>query len=336
MGVMFRENHIGHYIWNELSMVHLLKSLHREVHAFLYSSCNEPVFSVEEVFPDMAGKVVRHTSNLDHLKASIVDGVEFFPFMSFHIDAPFAKRLADLSIAAEAEFDAEMRDTRKTSFILLIGLRLENRSWIAQKDGYIALMDALSTLDHDITVLFDGHNFHDPKARTFIRSHQEHHADENAIPEIVRREIEIVDEVMTHVRAKKYPNLHVINLIPCSVARSIVAALNCDYLITHWGAGLAKYKWVANAEGCIISSRSVLESKGDLRIYDSTEFLENATPFYYYPADRIVDVGAHTHMIAIADHDRNDFDVDKALFAQSMREIIRDKIEARQPQDAGQ
>jgi hypothetical protein len=326
MGVMFRENHIGHYIWNELSAVHLLRKWNKDVYAFLYDTCNEPAFAIGEVFPDMSERVCRGASNLTMLKASIIQGIEFFPFMSFRIEAEFSARLADLAVSAEKKFNEELLHARSSSFILLIGLRLENRSWVEQKQGYIALIDQLASLKYKFTILFDGHNYRDRNSKNFIRSHRESLSDSDAPSEIVAKEIEIAEEIMRYVRSKGYGNVKLINLIPCTVARSIVAALNCDYLITHWGAGLAKYKWAANANGCIISSRKVLESKADLHIYDSPHFLENATQLYYYPSELIQDIGSDTHLIAMSDKDRDNFNLNKDLFAQTMRTIITDII----------
>jgi len=329
VGLAFRENHVGHYIWNELSAVQVLEDLGREAHVFLYPACNEPVFKVEAVFPDLKGRVVRNAFTTQHLLASIVGGVEFFPFMSFHVNQVYAARFIAQAKACEPDFHADMVRRKAERFVLVIGLRVENRVWVRQKEGYAELASHLAAFGQPITIVFDGHNYLDAEARTFVTSHREAGKPTDGVPQTVRLELDIVEYVERHCRDNGLDTIEIVNLIPCSISKSILAALECDYMVTHWGAGLAKYTWLAGADGCIISCREVLAGKYDLLIYDSAEFKENARPFFYYPFDHVTDIGWQTHTISIRDADRNDFDMDPSTFACTVRELVRQRLRAK-------
>lgn len=318
VGLAFRDNHIGHYIWNELSAVDTLLKMGRTVSVFIYPECNEPGFPVDTVFPEIAGHVHRNvTTSLPHLLAAVAGDVAFFPFMSYHISQGMADRLTTLAREAEPALVTSLANSRSRATVVLIGLRLENRTWIRQREGYSALIRRLGHRKGErFLVIFDGHNVFAGPGGGYLTSFRElPGAKPGTMPPLVRQEIELVDAVSRQAAEDGVNNVEILNLVPCSVSASIVSALACDFLITHWGAGLAKYKWVANAAGCIISARSVLSAKGDLRIYDSEEFRENATSLIYYPYERVRDLGSDSHAIRTGQPGRDDFDLDPEEFA---------------------
>ena len=319
VGVVFRENHIGHYIWNELSAVDAALSQGYDVSVFTLKSCNEPVAPVDVVFPEVEGHVTRQAgSMIAPLRAAFEDGVSFYPYMEYRVSQRLADRIGALALAQEPALAARLDAAREEAQITLIGLRLENRCWIRQEEGYCALIRALgSRRDERFVLVFDGHNFSGGSRTEFIQSHQEHLVRGGAAPTIVQREIAMVENVVRFLHDSGIDNVEIVNLIPCSIAASVVASLKADYFVTHWGAGLAKYKWVANAPGCIVSSKAVLTRKTDVHIYDHEEFREGATLCDYFPWESVLDDPTAQQLIAVGQNaaDRDNFDIDPEAFA---------------------
>ena len=62
------------------------------------------------------------------------------------------------------------------------------------------------------------------------------------------------------------------------------------FFISPWGAGLAKYRWAANKPGVVVSSRWVLQNKGDLHIYDSEKYMERPTEIRFIEPKHVFDL----------------------------------------------
>ncbi len=154
------------------------------------------------------------------------------------------------------------------------------------------------------------------------------------MPSIVQMEIDLIDALRR--RVADIANVDLLPLVPCSMGASLVAALHTDLFVTHFGAGLAKYKWVANAPGCVISSRSVLSGKDDLRIYDTEIFRENVSACFYFPAERVTDLDTSSNALHVpGSREREDFDLDLEEFARFVEECLPKKRAARAPGSDG-
>ncbi|WP_238122741.1 MULTISPECIES: hypothetical protein [unclassified Xanthobacter] len=316
-GLMFRENHIGHYIWNELSCVDTVVRSGRTPAIFTYPSSEEPIYPVDDIFPEARGNVHRGACGLADVAAAACQGVAFFPFQAYRITQSLADRVLRLAFDHERAFAAQLEAEKADATVLLIGLRLENRCWRRQGEGYAELIRRLSAIpNRRFLVLFDGHNFQAGANKGFVRSFNERLIQGDHLPSIVREEIELVNSVIQQAQADGVTNVAVRNLVPCTMGTSIVATKLCDYFVTHWGAGLAKYKWIANAPGAVISSASVLNTKADLRIYDIERFREHPLALDYFPAELVHALGNENNLIRSAAEERGDFDIDPGLFAE--------------------
>ncbi len=330
-GVVFRENHIGHYLWNELSVVDHILDMGHKVSAFLYNECNEPVFHVDEIFPSLINHTYRGLSdNLKIMQSALLHGVSFFPYMEFHISQKLADRITIIANRKEHQLKHFISEQNKNHFVILIGLRLENRCWVRQKEGYCSIIRELGKqTKQKYLLIFDGHNFIGDSQDKFVQSYLENSIkSDDDIPSIVKSEIEMIKYIEEYKNNSNIENVKIMNLVPCSIASSIVAANCSNYFVTHWGAGLAKYKWIANLEGFIISSKTVLKNKGDLHIYDSEEFRENAIECDYYDYNHVQDLKNSSQIIEVVNSIgfRDNFDADPNHFAKSVIENIETDI----------
>lgn len=331
VGIVFEHAHISHAIWNELAAVDDVLSLGRSPAVFLFASCNEPIFPVDAVFPEVAGHVYRGIEGpLPLLQAAVTGAATFLPFRSYRVSQRLADRLAALARSAEPALDARLADAARRATIVLIGLRLENRQWVRQLDGYVGLIRRLGRRRGErFLVLVDGHNTLARAKGGFVESYCESLVPATGtVPSIVQMEIDLIDALRR--RVADIANVDLLPLVPCSMGASLVAALHTDLFVTHFGAGLAKYKWVANAPGCVISSRSVLSGKDDLRIYDTEIFRENVSACFYFPAERVTDLDTSSNALHVpGSREREDFDLDLEEFARFVEECLPKKRAAR-------
>ncbi len=56
-----------------------------------------------------------------------------------------------------------------------------------------------------------------------------------------------------------------------------------------WGAGLAKYRWICNKPGFVITSHWNLTQRPDLNIYDHPGLMENPSPMYWLEPEMVTD-----------------------------------------------
>ncbi len=294
----FREYHIGHYIWNELSTLGICLKPGRRLSVFVHYLCDEPLYPVDEVFPELASQVFRNVTDFELVRAAFIEKHNFFPYSTFKITTAFRERVLKIaerkSAALDAEIAARKDEGRK---VVLIGLRLENRMWPEQFNGYKALIRALIADGGSYHIIFDGHNYIGNDSTALMNSHMETVIKgEKSIAEI---EKEKVEKFLAWYRSElsslkrrgvlsvaDSPPVTIESIVPCPVSDSIIAALRCDYFITHWGAGLAKYKWLANGRGGVFSSRSVINYKYDVRIYDTELYLEDALALDFMPSEK--------------------------------------------------
>jgi len=322
IGIALRENHIGHYMWNELSCVEAILRQGKTPELFSYASSDEPMFAVDDIYPEVKGHIERGNLTLQRAIEVWATGVHFFPFMAYQIRQSLADRILTFSHNLESELAGRLAKLRETHTLVLIGVRVENRMWANQAAGYSALLRRLDSIgNRKFHIIFDGHNISNDK-KSFYKSFAEVNPDESSDSPILQRELEIVWAVEEQAKADNLKYISIENLIPCTGSASIVASNMSHYFVTHWGAGLAKYKWAANAQGMVFSSSYILNTKGDLRIYDIETFKENAKSLDFFPSDKIVDLSVDNGIIAIQDSERKDFDIDPDVFA----EVVAEKI----------
>lgn len=77
-----------------------------------------------------------------------------------------------------------------------------------------------------------------------------------------------------------------------------------------WGAGLAKYKWVANLPGLVFSSNEVVNGKGDFDIYENTSVREGATACLHLSPEYITDLPNAATVVSTNMAMRNNFMID--------------------------
>jgi hypothetical protein len=291
-----RASHIGHRLWNELSGLHRIRQ--NGCAEYLRAIIHFDQHDVGEVWLDAREMLQRPDLNVilagaDNNKlAQWAYENEVFPLRIG--DSYISQHLADL-VADQCRDRASVQLLAKvpSELRIVFGLRFENRTWINQSEGLSELACHLAEQFQKLTIIIDGH---DRIQNRRVASHGEHLASRDVVAlekDVVRMVTESVAEQGLASRVT------VVDAVDMELNDTMAWILSADCFVAPWGAGLAKYKWVANLDGVIFSSREVMESKPDLKIYEDPEVREGARECVYLPskyisrqseASRLVDV----------------------------------------------
>ena len=288
----FLNPHLGHNLYNDLSAMERLDRnniLSQLPNLYLFVGRDQEMWApTEEIFPTLQGKI-RRVYSTDQIQDFYKDNKFVITVVDDHF---IPKSLADkiinysLSSSVRESLSQNLQEfcKEKFSLVILFTLRFQNRSWLEQEKGICEIIVGLSeTFSGSIALVIDGKNttFNGDKMLSF----GEGFYFKEELSEIEYNTAERIKNTISSDR------ITVINTIDCSLPESINWSLLCDFFVAPWGAGLAKYKWITNTPGLIYSSRKVLMEKGDLHIYDSPEYREDAYPCEYVDPLMVFDQG---------------------------------------------
>lgn len=301
---ILRNVHLGHNLWNELTALFRI-----EQNGLLNQLEEIVVFGGERGEPWIK---LDDFSSSARINREIRSQKELISY--FYSGHKFPIRLGDIFIAKEvakriiAHSEATcITDTTKSANELRVvfGLRLENRTWLNQKQGLLAIAQYLADKAEKISLVIDGHDV----ISSTNKVHASHH--ESSLNQIVELEKEIVEHLTSSLASR---NIEIIDAVAMSLECSVKWINSADFFIAPWGAGLAKYKWISNLPGIIMTSRWNLANKPDLKIYESPSVREGATPCIYVAPEYIEDRDCSTNHVIVKDMpehpSRADFIVD--------------------------
>jgi len=286
-------SHIDHHLWNELSALERMdrnNALNNVAQCYVSSPQSEFFGPIDALFPRLSGKVQR--MNPGELPKTVYRNHHLYvrPCDSF-ISRNLADRIinyASNEAAVGQDFYASFQKVTKDRFtaIILFTIRLDNRSWIDQEKGICEILIKLSeNYDGNIAFIIDGHNTN--RLGTRLKSHKEDLIKSRKGIDLFDEEYQMAERIKDAVSSNK---INIVNTIGCSVQESIRWCLQCDFFVAPWGAGLAKYKWVTNTPGLVFTSRQMLTSGGDLHIYDSLQYREDAYSCEYLDIEAVEDI----------------------------------------------
>ena len=282
--------HLGHQIWNELSGIdYAVRDIPDALPTWLVLGPDQGVElygPIDQLFPELAGRVNRSLHDTAEMTGWAYRNDVFIlrvtrSTVSAGLRDRIQARVRRMPATREVARVLAGRDA-PGSPVILFGLRVENRT-LADLGGFLrAFATYLARRYPNAMLVLDGHNARGEVAGgRVIKSHGEHGG---GSPIDVERAL-----VATLRTAMAGAPLIVLDTIGRPLSYSLAWAGACHCFVSIWGAGLAKYRWVCNKPGYVLSNRSNLTARPDLRIYDAPEYMDDPTALVMVDAALVQD-----------------------------------------------
>ena len=299
--------HLGHHLWQDLTG---LATLDRVLtpgempEVMMMGAARSEMFGcLESIFPSLAGRVDRACEDVVTLIRTVyAQGICLISPAGHYITRKLSRTIIDLARTAP-ELDADRQRLRmfrgQRLPIIVLGLRVENRTVVDFPRFCADVADFIAEATNDRAVLvIDGHNT--------VGKHVFESAGQDTGHAPMDVERQIASDLQERFSSRAMVILSTIGL---PMASSIFWSDAADFFITPWGAGLAKYKWVANKPGLVLAGRLYQTRGYDLGIYHSPEFMEDPLSMTVIDIQDVEDVVEDLPMISINEPQRINFRV---------------------------
>lgn len=283
--------HIGHVLWNDISGIGSIVSSVPKAKLprfMVFDAQHEPEMygPLDAIFPELLDLVDRRTGSLmEAIPSFYANGQTLIRSSSMKVTADVRTRiLATIRPLGPSSPASICRKARIDSIpVIMFGVRVENRTIVDLKSFCITMVRHLANSLGRAVLVVDGHNSRIGSQDDFIRSHGEREAS--------RSPIMIERDLVTAMReAAEGTGVEIVDAIGLPITESLACGHEADALIAIWGAGLAKYRWVCNIPGLLLTNRWNLSHLGDRFIYHNPDSMENPTPLVFIPEDAVEDM----------------------------------------------
>lgn len=317
--------HLGHVVWNELSGLQELVSMLDPAALPLVCVLNaaggsEPFGPIEALFPEFAGKVIRPLVSWSDAAGYVYDSNLFFMrYKTRHVPLAVGRR-----IRAGVERDPRLAQDRTLAERLhaegracvLLGLRVGNRTLGDQLGFLVGVIEHLVARLGRVSVVIDGSNARlGLDASTSYASFGPPGEEEPTITEL-----RIVMALRRHFHHNR--RIEFVSTVGAPLACGLFWIMQCRFFVAPWGAALAKYRWVCNLPGFVVTNRFNLgEPVGDLPIYHAPEFVEAPSPMHFVALEHVADAPGPLGFYA-------NFTVDPAAVTEGIDRMIEETAPA--------
>jgi hypothetical protein len=248
--VELRAPHFGHYVWNALSAWgHLLPQHAARIDFFVSWRDNRFIGPVTGIYPEVGDRELLVAREESDFLRILCERRAFAVFpKDTYLTEDLARRVASYArrVCSSAPLEDIDRLRARCQVLVLFALRTGNRAWLNQEQGFVELARALCSKVPRCGFIIDGMNRDTTRGWTHSLMSD---SDEVPLAASIGRAISEFAPCMSTVGA--------------SMAESLVASELCDLYIAPAGSGLAKYKWISNKPGVLISNSSVLDQRND-------------------------------------------------------------------------
>ncbi len=272
--------HLGHLLWNDLSGIAALVDAApagRLPSFLLCETGSQPEMygPIDRIFPELQGRVERRAEPF----MALVDG--------FYETRACLFRSSGMQVSRSLRDRIAAPDRQAEAPVVLLGLRTENRT-VHDLPGFCrALVAHLADTIGRALLVVDGHNRHDGDPAdgggTMIWSHGE--LDAQSSPVAAERELVAVIR-----EAARGTGIEVLSTVGEPVAESVAWGRAARFFVSFWGAGLAKYRWVCNCPGVVLTNRWNLGNLNDLHIYSNPDTMEQPSPMAFVDVNAVHDL----------------------------------------------
>lgn len=274
LALMLRNWHPGHHLWNELTEVDRLVqhfAAERLPEMLLVAGAHAELYGdLEALFPELQGKVERRYTGHEIGQYIYRDGRVVLGPNRTSISRQLAQRILRVNLARPS-VDGDRRTLARFKAkgahpVVLLGIRIENRTVVDLRGFCAEIIRYLLDARGAALIAFDGYNA------------------ETEFPHLVEAEQLLVEQLRQDFADDA---VEIVSTIGEPMARSLFWAANADFFVAPWGAGMAKYCWIANKPGLVVSSRWNLKNRGDFHIY--SRYTEDPAAVEFLPETYIED-----------------------------------------------
>ncbi|WP_428374868.1 hypothetical protein [Lichenicoccus sp.] len=317
--------HLGHQLWNELSGIEYLLGSRPGalIPEWIVPGPRHAIElwgATDLVFPELRHRVNRaFACGGDVLPYLYSEGVCAVRMTRERVSARLRRRLQRITRSGAAFAAAERlaeASHRNAAAVIVLGLRVENRTMVDITQFFADAIAMIAQRWPGSTVVIDGHNsWHADAAQgagvgQTIRSHpiqsqsiQSHGEWMAATPPL-----QVERAIAAELRAAACRlDVCIVDTLGAPLSHSLAWAQLCDGFLSIWGASLAKFRWVCNKPGLVVSSRANLLHRDDLHIYDAPRYMELPTPLLFADPAAIEDDAQAARLVPVAE--------DEPLFA---------------------
>ncbi|WP_279358014.1 hypothetical protein [Methylobacterium indicum] len=298
-------HHIGHQLWNELTGLQTLVDniATNELPYVLVPQAHmgtEIYGPTEDLFHQFSGKVIR----LD--EADLSKEIYLRNLIVVRITSRFVSERLRTKVSTHAICNTAIDvKTKLCNFrsqkkqIILLGLRVENRTITNLKDFCIELVNMIADFARDSVIVLDGHNVRETSLGLLPFASTGEIAGKQSP---IEYEKDIADAMKAAATEK---GVDFISLVGEPVSHSLYWSINSDIIVSIWGAGLAKYRWVANRPCLVLTSKWNLLNRRDLDLYSSNVYMESPAPLTYIREDYATDCPEAEQLVPVPFTDQN-------------------------------
>lgn len=312
--------HIGHYVWQDLSgLTYLLRNVAADrplPHLQLFSSgSTHQYFGPEErIFPMFADRLTRHEASFgSHIGDFYRRNQRVITYTAISVPAEtrdFVRAAADATPELRPARLAADAAAARLAPVVLIGLRVGNRTMDDMEAFAVDLLEHLSHTFPGCTVILDGLNdAHDRGGDAWPDTAPGCDLDTEFA---IGRRLETIAAGL---------DVTFVNLINHSALRSALWCSRADCFVAPLGAALAKYRWICNTPGVVLTSCWNLDSRPDLHIYDAPAAVEGTSEMLFNSRDHVRDL---TPELDAGGYDgRGNFIVERAPVFAQVTDLVR-------------
>lgn len=282
-------NHFGHLLQNELSgvddLVHRLpKSKLPEIAMQVRSPLEgdvEVYGKVDELFPEIAGKVHRSIFDRDNLTRRVYsEKFCIFKPTYEYIPRRLAERVVKVNLQGtglEPEWQLLNALRAKNWPIMQVDLRVESRTLVDLTGFCGRLIEFLLSKAPGAAVVLSGHT------GSYVSE-----VDQKAQKSPIDVQKEIVAEL---TRRFAYQNVELINNVGQGMRRTVFWSHHAHFFVAPWGASLVTYRWICNKPGVIMTNTYNLQHgrAPGTDIYSSPAAMEHPVPVTYLAKEFVED-----------------------------------------------
>lgn len=288
--------HLGHFIWQECDMLRaaIEGSLGPPPVLYALEGGGGDLFGpVENIFPEYAGRVLRH---LPDRRSAWLECVrqQRLPLPLFGEGFVCKETRDRLGRAVAADPATPMlRDAARAMGIgvgsdpppvVALGLRLQDRSPEGIEEFYTALISRLCTRYGRCVIIIDGLN---TKTAGIGQRLPMLYSAKGRTDAILAEELALADRLRN---ATAHLPVHLVSCVGVPVLANLFWLAQADYFISPYGGGLAKTRWALNLPGFVMASRLNLTRFEFLDMYNSERYMEAPSPLAFNAPEDTEDI----------------------------------------------